>query len=115
MPQEGDLSCQSLRNPWSWGLVRLDGDEVSAVVEDQAFQRVHAGLKAVDARMYVGYNSTRKCSHRCSYHRWLPAPAQTRDLRGGFFCVWENVTPCIFYRQRAHSRAHGRIVSFLQA
>ena len=29
----------------SWGLVRLDGDEVSAVVENQALQRVQEGLK----------------------------------------------------------------------
>ena len=45
-------------------------------------------------------------------------PHSDCNLRGGFnrhFCVWENVTPCIFYRQRAHSRAHGRIVSLLQA
>ena len=41
-------------------------------------------------------------------------PHSDCNLRGGFFCVWENVTPCIFYRQRAHSRAHGRIVSFLR-
>ena len=77
----------------SWGLVRLDGDEVSTVVENQALQRVQEEAEAVDARTYVRYNSIRKSSHRCSSHRWLPAPTQTVICAGASFVFGRMLHP----------------------